>query len=113
MFSSIYLLYRKQELENLPSIYIIACNKDNFTVSSTEKYAMKEITGMVSQTDRFSKEEAYQRTYALFNQFGIEIDDTRIDIYDECAHYWDRKDRFNIFMYFNGGTYSLTDFDKI
>lgn len=110
MFMIIFGAYQMQELGNLQIECIVPYEKDRFQIVSSEEYDTETKKAMVYQTDILTVEETEQFAAAFFENLGTTIDTSRNDIYENTAVYWS-DDSYSMWVDYQGGTYSVTDFD--
>ncbi|MBE5882308.1 MAG: VanZ family protein [Lachnospiraceae bacterium] len=110
MFMTIFLTYQKQELGNLQIEYILPYEEGRFQIVSEEEYNKDTKKAMVYQTDILTVEETEQLAACFFKNLGTTVDTSRNDIYENTAVYWS-NDSYSMWIDYQGGTYSMTDFD--
>lgn len=109
-FAVIFSVYANQELGNLNSNYI---NKlDNVQVETDIELSSDETKMMVYQSYIADEAETRQVAEELFAGFGLEIDESRTDIYEEETLYYSNDgNRKSMWVRYAGKTFRYTDFD--
>lgn len=110
MFTAIFVAYEKQELGNLSIECISPYSDDEFTIISNEEYSVSNKTVMVYQTNTLTVEETEEFARNYFENLGTTLDESRNDIYENTAVYW-AEDSYSMWVEYEGGTFSMTDFD--
>lgn len=113
-FSSIFIVYHMQELGNMNCAYVL--KQKNIAVLSKQEWEEQSRQVMVYKAKVLSEEETREIAKELFAGRNCNIDEERTDIYENCAVYYSDSDkgenRFSIWVYYDGGTYHYTDFEK-
>ncbi len=110
-FTTIFTIYGGQELGNLNGDYIYT--RSNIEVSSKIEFNSDEISMPVYQLYVASKEETKEQAAELFKIFGTEVDESRIDIYDNTAIYYSTTEGKCVWIEYAGSTSRYTDFDEM
>lgn len=110
MFTTIFVIYEKQELGNLSIECISPYSDDAFTITSNEEYSVSNETAMVFQTKILTVEETEEFARNFFENLGTTLDESRNDIYENTAVYW-AEDSYDMWIEYEGGIFNLTDFD--
>ena len=111
-FALIFGIYRMQELGNLPSGYII--RQKDVRVTTELELSSDENTALVYRTSVANVKDTREMAEEIFGRFGLEIDESRTDIYEDTAIYYSEdNNRLNIWINYAGQTYSFTDYDAL
>ena len=111
-FALIFGIYRMQELGNLPSSYIV--RQRDVQVATELELSSDENTAMVYRTSVANVKDTRERAEEIFGRFGLGIDESRTDIYEDTAIYYSEdNNRLNIWINYAGQTYSFTDYDAL
>ena len=110
VFVSIFGVYANQELGNVSSSYI---SKAKHVQAEMElELSSEETKMMVYQSQIADESETRQVAEEVFARFGLGIDDSRTDIYqDEAIYYSNGENRLNMWVRYAGKTFSYHDFD--
>ena len=111
-FALIFGIYRMQELGNLPSGYII--RQKDVRVTTELELSSDENTALVYRTSVANVKDTREMAEEIFGRFGLGIDESRTDIYEDTAIYYSEdNNRLNIWINYAGQTYSFTDYDAL
>ena len=111
-FALIFGIYRMQELGNLPSGYII--RQKDVRVTTELELSSDENTALVYRTSVANVKDTRKMAEEIFGRFGLGIDESRTDIYEDTAIYYSEdNNRLNIWINYAGQTYSFTDYDAL
>ncbi|MBQ8559333.1 MAG: VanZ family protein [Tyzzerella sp.] len=111
-FVLIFGIYGMKELGNLPSSYIV--RKRDVQVTTELELSSDENTAMVYRTSVANVKDTRARAEETFGRFGLGIDESRTDIYEDTAIYYSEdNNRLNIWINYAGSTYSFTDYDAL
>lgn len=109
-FVVIFSVYANQELGNLNSNYI--SKLDNVQVETELELSLDEAKMMVYRSYVVDESETRQVAEELFATFGLKIDESRTDIYeDETIYYSNDGNRKSMWVRYAGKTFNYTDFD--
>ncbi len=111
MFTTIFTMYSRQELGNLSSNYIY--KQINLEVNSNIDFSNEEVNMPVYQLHVASEEETRQQAVQLFKAFNDEIDESRIDIYENTVIYYSATESKCIWIEYAGSASRYTDFDEM
>lgn len=112
-FSVIFISYRCQELGNHPDQYVAKYDAKHIQVTADIVFDDSAAVYPVYQLHTFSKDDAVAFARDFFQNLGEGIDESRNDFYDDTAVFWstgDSGNRYNLWFHYQGGTYSMTDF---
>ena len=111
-FALIFGIYEMKELGNLPSGYII--RQKDVRVTTELELSSDENTAMVYRTSVANVKDTRERAEEIFGRFGLGIDESRTDIYEDTAIYYSEdNNRLNIWINYAGQTYRFTDYDAL
>ena len=111
-FALIFGIYSKKELGNLPSGYII--RQKDVRVTTELELSSDENTALVYRTSVANVKDTRKMAEEIFGRFGLGIDESRTDIYEDTAIYYSEdNNRLNIWINYAGQTYSFTDYDAL
>ena len=111
-FAFIFGIYEMKELGNLPSGYIV--RQRDVQVTTELEVSSDENTAMVYRTSVANVKDTRERAEEIFGRFGLGIDESRTDIYEDTAIYYSEdNNRLNIWINYAGQTYSFTDYDAL
>ena len=111
-FALIFGIYEMKELGNLPSGYII--RQKDVRVTTELELSSEENTAMVYRTSVANVKDTRERAEEIFGRYGLGIDESRTDIYEDTAIYYSEdNNRLNIWINYAGQTYSFTDYDAL
>ena len=111
-FALIFGIYRMQELGNLPSGYII--RQKDVRVTTELELSSDENTALVYRTSVANVKDTREMAEEIFGRFGLGIDESRTDIYEDTAIYYSEdNNRLNIWINYAGLIYSFTDYDAL
>lgn len=111
-FALIFGNYSKKELGNLPSGYII--RQRDVRVTTELELSSDENTALVYRTSVANVKDTRKMAEEIFGRFGLGIDESRTDIYEDTAIYYSEdNNRLNIWINYVGQTYSFTDYDAL
>ena len=111
-FALIFGIYSKKELGNLPSDYII--RQKDVRVTTELELSSDENTALVYRTSVANVKDTRKMAEEIFGRFGLGIDESRTDIYEDTAIYYSEdNNRLNIWINYAGQTYSFTDYDAL
>ena len=111
-FALIFGNYSKKELGNLPSGYII--RQKDVRVTTELELSSDDNTALVYRTSVANVKDTRKMAEEIFGRFGLGIDESRTDIYEDTAIYYSEdNNRLNIWINYAGQTYSFTDYDAL
>lgn len=111
-FVFIFGIYEKKELGNLPSSYIV--RQRDVRVTTELKLSSDENTALVYRTSIANVKDTREMAEEIFGRFGLGIDESRTDIYEDTAIYYSEdNNRLNIWINYAGQTYRFTDYDAL
>ena len=111
-FALIFGNYSKKELGNLPSGYII--RQKDVRVTTELELSSDENTALMYRTSVANVKDTRKMAEEIFGRFGLGIDESRTDIYEDTAIYYSEdNNRLNIWINYAGQTYSFTDYDAL
>lgn len=111
-FALIFENYSKKELGNLPSGYII--RQKDVRVTTELELSSDENTALVYRTSVANVKDTRKMAEEIFGRFGLGIDESRTDIYEDTAIYYSEdNNRLNIWINYAGQTYSFTDYEAL
>ena len=111
-FALIFGSYRMQELGNLSSGYIV--RQRDVRVTTELEPSSDENTALVYRTSVANVKDTREMAEEIFGRFGLGIDESRTDIYEDTAIYYSEdNNRLNIWINYAGQTYSFTDYDAL
>ena len=111
-FALIFGSYRMQELGNLSSGYIV--RQRDVRVTTELKLSSDENTARVYRTSVANVKDTREMAEEIFGRFGLGIDESRTDIYEDTAIYYSEdNNRLNIWINYAGQTYRFTDYDAL
>lgn len=109
-FALIFGIYEMKELGNLPSSYIV--RQRGVQVTTELDFSSEENKAMVYRTSVADVEGTRKVAEDIFGRFGLGIDESRTDIYEDTAIYYSEGDnRLSIWINYAGQTYRFTDFE--
>lgn len=109
-FAMMFITYANQELGNLKSEYIY--QRKNVTVEGDVDYSDVESAVPVYRVHVGNADESRKFAEEFFAALGTEIDESRTDIYDETAVYYDNGSH-SVWIDYVGNVYSYTDFNAM
>jgi hypothetical protein len=86
-FSTIFIKYNNQEYGKLRESYIVKANMSNIELKLNTGLKDAETTARVYKLPIADQEETLKYAKNFFGKLGQEIDESRIDIYDETVIY--------------------------
>ena len=111
-FALIFGNYSKKELGNLPSGYII--RQKDVRVTTELELSSDDNTALVYRTSVANVKDTRKMAEEIFGRFGLGIDESRTDIYEDTAIYYSEdNNRLNIWINYAGQTYSFTDYEAL
>ncbi|MEE0884264.1 MAG: VanZ family protein, partial [Faecalimonas sp.] len=111
-FALIFGTYEMKELGNLPSSYIV--RQRDVQVTTELELSSDENTAMVYRTSVANVKDTREMAEEIFGRFGLGIDESRTDIYEDTAIYYSEdNNRLNIWINYAGQTYRFTDYDAL
>ena len=111
-FALIFGSYRMQELGNLSSGYIV--RQRDVRVTTELELSSDENTALVYRTSVANVKDTREMAEEIFGRFGLGIDESRTDIYEDTAIYYSEdNNRLNIWINYAGQTYRFTDYDAL
>ena len=111
-FALIFGSYRMQELGNLSSGYIV--RQRDVRVTTELELSSDENTALVYRTSVANVKDTREMAEEIFGRFGLGIDESRTDIYEDTAIYYsEENNRLNIWINYAGQTYRFTDYDAL
>lgn len=111
-FALIFGIYEMKELGNLSSGYII--RQKDVRVTTELELSSDENTALVYRTSVANVKDTREMAEEIFGRFGLGIDESRTDIYEDTAIYYsEENNRLNIWINYAGRTYSFTDYDAL
>ena len=111
-FALILGIYEKKELGNLPSSYIV--RQRDVRVTTELELSSDENTALVYRTSVANVKDTREMAEEIFGRFGLGIDESRTDIYEDTAIYYSEdNNRLNIRINYAGQTYRFTDYDAL
>lgn len=112
LFAAIFICYANQELGNLEGSYITKYNTDLLQISSEEHYSSETAAAQVYQLPVATVHETEKQAEEFFGRLGTKLDQSRNDIYDDTAVYYN-DDGNSLWIDYCGNTYSFMDFDLV
>lgn len=110
-FGGIFLAYYMKELGNISEAYII--KQKNIDVHSSLEFSDEKESAMVYRADIFTLDETRELAEQIFKGYGTNIDDESIDAYENSVLYYSEDRDFSVWVQYDGGTFSFTNFDKL
>ena len=110
LFSVIFGMYAAQDLGNLPLTSAAGSFGDGLSIVTERQYSEERKVLPVYEIAVASREETRSQAEAFFRNTGTELDESRTDLYDDAAVYYDRNGN-SLWIDYAGSVYSYTDFD--
>ncbi len=111
IFVGIFLAYNIQEFGNLRSSYIVKQKNLQVSIADVE-LATEEKELSVYTVSMLEEKGTRQLAEQIFQRQMLEVDETRIDAYENSVLYYSRGNRaISLWMDYAGGTFDYTDFD--
>lgn len=110
VFSLIFIHYHALELGINPNNYITEYNNDLIHVTGSN-FSDKQKELSVYQIPLFTVDETKERGKMILETLGSSLDESNLDIYDNTLVMRSEDNRYDLWMEYYGGTYSLTDFE--
>lgn len=110
LFSVIFGMYAAQDLGNLPLTSAAGSFGDGLSIVTERQYSEERKVLPVYEIAVASREETRSQAGAFFRNTGTELDESRTDLYDDTAVYYDRNGN-SLWIDYAGSVYSYTDFD--
>lgn len=111
VFITIFMVYANQELGNLRSNYIYRLT--NIEVNSNLHYSETEMKVPVYKLQVADENMTREQALKFFDTFDTGIDESRTDIYEDTAVYYNQDNKKCLWINYAGSTYWYTDFDEI
>lgn len=109
-FFGIYVKYQRQEFGNLEFEYNYKVNMKNVDIQSRVLFSEEIQTMPVYYKKSMTESETREIAKSIFERLGMEINENDIDLYEDTAIY--KTDGYNIWIDYQDGTYSYTDFSE-
>lgn len=109
-FTIIFVSYEKQELGNVSGQYITTYDPEKLSIITELDFDQERSEAPVYQSKILSKDESVSFATEFFANLGSEIDESRNDFYEDTAVFYS-KDVYNLWVNYQGGSYSFTDFE--
>lgn len=110
-FFAVFMTYRVKELGNLNSTYLI--KQENIQVTSRVDFEADKESAMVYRASVLTVPETEKLAQELFGKLGCDIDEERTDVYENSVlYYTEGENRFSLWVDYDGGVYSLFDYEK-
>lgn len=106
-FSTIFISYSKQELGNLQQNYYKTVDMSHIEVTSLVPLSDETSLQDVYKTKQYTQDECYDIIQPFFNKYGLTIDDTQTDIYDETIYFYSQNREILANIDYSGGTFHL------
>ena len=106
-FSTIFISYSKQELGNLQQNYYKTVDMSHIEVTSLVPLSDEPSLQDVYKTKQYTQDECYDIIQPFFNKYGLTIDDTQTDIYDETIYFYSQNREILANIDYSGGTFHL------
>lgn len=101
-----------QELGNLPCDDVTAHHIPEVTLADGVQLSDDAASPMIYKMKIYTKEETHALAQEFFAKYGLDIDETRNDLYNDTAVYYSEDGALDLWIDYRGGTYQLMDFDK-
>lgn len=112
-FLLIFYRYSKQEIGNNPYSYIEAYDSTKIHVTGEIPLSAEETFLDVYEVATLTVEAAKEKGEQIFKTLGTTADVSRTDVYDETVVMYSEKGSYHLWIDYQGGTLSLTDFDVL
>ena len=110
-FGGIFLIYHLKELGNIGEAYIV--KQENIEVHSALEFLDEEESAMVYKTDVLTLSETQDIAEQIFEGCGTYLDDESTDAYENSVLYYSKDRELSVWIQYDGGTFSFTNFDKL
>lgn len=112
VFCTVFAVYDHQELGNLPCDDVTAHHIPEVTLADGVQLSDDAASPMIYKMKIYTKEETHALAQEFFAKYGLDIDETRNDLYNDTAVYYSEDGALDLWIDYCGGTYQLMDFDK-
>lgn len=109
LFGIIFISYDRQELGNLETRYVVLQDMSQISVSTTEQYSKEKSKAAIYQVKKATVEETKEQAKAFFENLGSSLDESRNDIYQDTAVYYD-VDGNSLWIDYLGSTISYSNY---
>lgn len=108
VFTGIYIQYQNQELGNLPFEYNEKVNMKSVRIENKVKLSKLRQKKDIYYISPLTKEETRRKADIVFSKLGTKTEEE--DLYENTAIYYSENREYSIWVEFQDGSYSFTDF---